>query len=306
MKILSNPIYRLNNQIKSNSINTTNKQSSLKEHNLNALECMSNYNIPFCSHGLVYAINYDGSCEKFENAMQAANKYKNYNVYRCLRGETYVSCGKVFVYADKNKNITDEVAPEIVKRALLNFGYANNQPIYSIDVDGNLKRYESARAASNELSMPKSEINAILSDNLATIWKYTFVKALDVETRDEKGKLLFDENNNPTIDVRAINKAREKFLQMQKNALMIRVSKDGEIKRYKNLKEVMADMGCSYTVARNALFETKIIQEKYILLRLEKFVKTDENGDVVYDENNDFQLDYDEIAKAKKMYFDSK
>lgn len=65
----------------------------------------------------------------------------------------------------------------------------------------------------------------------------------------------------------------------------------------------MSDTGCSYQAAINAIGVEKVIQDKYILLRMEDFVEIDGFGDVLYDENNDFKLDLDKINKTATKYF---
>lgn len=303
MKILSNPIYRLNNQIKQNSINVTNKQSSLKEHNLNALECMSNYNIPFCSHDGIYVFDYDGSYERLETAADAVRKYNAKNVYHCASSERYIANNKVFVYADEIESVYGRFIPGTIQKVLLNFKYAKNQPFYSVDIDGNIQRFDCASSAAEALEIQTPKIYRIAAGTPKTAKGYVFLKAFDIERRDKHGKILLDENGKPLVDMKKINKARESFLHVRQNYPIISVSKDGTIKPYKNVKEFMSDTECSYQVAINAIGIEKIIQDKYILLRMEDFVEIDRFGDVLYDENNDFKLNLDKINQTAAKYF---
>lgn len=304
MKISVNPIYQI--PIKQNHVNCSkNITISPKEQKLNALECISNYNIPFCSHGAVYAINYDGNYEKIKNAAEAGKKYSGNAVYACLNGQTYASSDKVFIYADEIENEDGEVNSTAIQKALLNFKYANNQPIYSIDFDGNLERFASPKDAYGKVAVSNSRINQILEDTLETSKGYTFVRAFDVELRDENGKLLFDEDMKPLVDMKKINKAREKIICTERDFPVIMVSADGETKPYKNLKDVANDIGTAYQNVAKALSSTRTIQNKYILLRLSDVVKVDESGDVEFDENNNFKTDFNKINRYIKLYLNN-
>lgn len=305
MKILNNPICRINNQIKQDNINFQNTKNHRPVENLNGLNCISNYNIPFCSRGAVYAINYDGNYEKIKNAAEAGKKYSGNAVYACLNGQTYASSDKVFIYADEIENEDGEVNSTAIQKALLNFKYANNQPIYSIDFDGNMERFDSPKDAYGKVAVSNSRINQILEDTLETSKGYTFVRAFDVELRDENGKLLFDEDMKPLVDIKKINKAREKILHTQRDFPVIMVSADGETKTYKNLKDVADDIGYAYQNVAKALSSTRTIQNKYILLQLSDVVKVDESGDVEFDENNNFKTDFNKINRYIKLYLNN-
>lgn len=303
MKIASYPIYKINNQIQQNNISSRNTQSSSETQKMNGLSCIANYNIPFCAGNSVYAINYDGSYEKIDSAAEACKKYDSVAIYSCLNGKTYASDGKVFVYADEIENREGKIDSSAFVSVLSNFKYSNGQPIYSIDIDGNIQRFDCAQDMSKKLNINLDRISQILSENMETTKGYTFIRAFDVEMRDENGNLLLDENNKPIVDRKKINKAREKFLNAEKNSQIICVNKDCEIKRYKNLKEVANDMNCAYQNVAKALSSTRIIENKYILLRLSDFVLTDKFGDIVFDEDNNFAIDTDKVKNTIKIAF---
>lgn len=302
MKILNNPICQINSQIKQDNINIQNTKNHQLAENLNGLNCISNYNIPFCSGEAVYAINYDGSYERLNSAAEAGTKYSGNAVYACLSGKTYASDGRVFIYANEIENENREINLTAIQKALLNFKYANNQPIYSIDFNGNIERFDSPKDAYGKVDVSNSRINQILENTLETSKGYTFVRAFDVELRDENGKLLFDEDMKPLVDMKKINKAREKILHTQRDFPVIMVSADGETKTYKNLKDVADNIGYTYQNVAKALSSTRTIQNKYILLQLSDVVKVDESGDVEFDENNNFKLDFSVIDKYVRLY----
>lgn len=305
MKISFNPEYKIINQLKQNGIKASTQQTKLPNTNLNVLECISNYNIPFCSRGAVYAINYDGNYEKIKNAAEAGKKYSGNAVYACLNGQTYASSDKVFIYADEIENEDGEINSDAIQKAVLNFKYANNQPIYSIDINGHIERFDSPKDAYGKVAVSNSRINQILEDTLETSKGYTFVRAFDVELRDKNGKLLLDEDMKPLVDIKKINKAREKFLYTQRDFPVIMVSADGETKPYKDLKDVADDIGTAYQNIAKALSSTRTIQDKYILLRLSDVVKIDESGNIEFNENNDFQIDYNKIKRYIKLYLNN-
>lgn len=306
MKISFNPIYKLNNQIKQNNCSTPNTSAPSKTSQMNGLDCISNYNIPFCAGGPVYAINYDGSYEKIDSASEACKKYNNAAIYSCLSAKTYATGGRVFVYADEIEDKKGEIDFEVLVNMLSNFKYSNAQPVYSIDSEGNIQRFNCAKDMSKKLNITLDRISQVFSQNIDTARNYTFVKAFDVELRDEKGNLLLDENNNPIVDTKAINKAREKFLNVSKNVPIICAQKDGKITRYQNTKEVSQGLDVPYMTISAAISATRPVSGEYLLFRLSDIVKRDKFGDVQYDENNDYQLDLNKISRYLKDYFDDK
>lgn len=302
MKISFNPTYNLNIGIKQNKINASKPQSNSKMQNLNGLKCISSYNIPFGTKA-VYAINYDGSYEKYNSQTEAKTKY-GHSVIPCLRGELYAFNSRVFVSADDIENAKGEIDTSKINRALLNFKYAHKQPLYSIDFNGNIQRFNNIKEAAEKTGVSISGIVLILLEEQKTLKGYTFLKAFDVELRDKNGKLLLDENDEPVVDMKKLIKAREKNLKAAKKFPIVSIDKNGTIKRYQNSNEIADELGCTLQKVINALTFDNVVRDNFIFMRLSDVVKIDEFGDVVYDENNDYQLDYAKINERIRGRFD--
>lgn len=302
MKITFNPTYKLNIPTKQNNIDTPNPQRNSNMKNLHGLECLSNYNVSFGINA-VYAIDYDGSFERYNSQIEAGKKYGKFTVQRSLDGKIYASGSKVFVLADEIENSEGEINTSVINKTLLNFRYANNQPVYSIDFNGNIQRYNSPNEAAEKTGISQSGVSLILSEEQETLKGYTFLKAFDVELRDKNGKLLLDENGKPLVNMKKLIKAREKNLKATKNFSIVSIDKNGNIKRYKNSKEIVDELGCTFHNVHSALSFDNVVRDNYIFMRLSDVVKVDEFGDVVYDENNDYQLDYDKINERVRGRF---
>lgn len=303
MKITFNPIYNSNIQVKQNKVNASKPQPNSKPQNLIGLDCVSGYNISFCAKRPVYIINYDGSYERFESQAEAGRKYSDFAMRCCLDGKIYASGSKILVYADEFENSDKKVNVSAINKILLNFKYASKQPLYSIDFSGNIQRFNDIKDATEKTGISKSDISCILSGKTEISRGYTFVKAFDVESRDENGKLMLDENDKPIVDIKKLNKARENFLKTTKNFPIVSLNKNGEIKQYHNSKEIADELDTTKDSIVGAIYYDNVVSDNYIFMRLSDVVKVDEFGDVVYDENNDYQLDYDKINERVRGRF---
>lgn len=304
MKITFNPIYSSNISTKQNKINASNPQQNSKTQNLNGLECISGYNIHFCAKTPVYIINYDGSYEKFESQAEAGKKHGGFTIRSCLDGKIYASGSKILVYADEFENPDKEVNTSAINKILLNFKYASKQPLYSIDFSGNIQRYDSVKEATEKTGISQSEISNILSGKSEISKGYTFAKAFDIESRDENGKLMLDENDKPIVDIKKLNKARENFLKTKKNFPIVSINKNGEIKLYQNSKEIADELGTTKNNIIDAVYNDNVVSNNYIFMRLSDIVEIDEFGNIMYDENNDYKLDEAKIRNIIRDRFD--
>lgn len=85
----------------------------LKQVSLNALDCVANYNFSFGTRA-VYALDYDGSYEKFSRVGKAIEKYGQ-SVNSVLSGEHSASGDKIFLYADSVEFPDGSVNDKIIK-----------------------------------------------------------------------------------------------------------------------------------------------------------------------------------------------
>lgn len=302
MKITFNPAIK-NQQTHFNKSNKNTAVQIQTQSNLSGLECVGNYNLFFGRNPKpIYSIDYDGNYEKFESVQAAINKHSTV-VSRILGGEISASNNKTYVYADCIELSNGEVSTDELYKTLLVFRDANSQPIYSVDYFGNIKRYNSIKDASISLGIADSNISRVLNQINITIRGYVFISAFDVEMRDKNGKLLRDENDKPVVDTKAIDKVRENFLKIGKNYSIVRIDKDGNVTRFKNIKEASENSSNSAYAIRQSLTENAKYPKNYAYVRLSDVVLLNKFGDVVYDENNDFAIDYKKIERIRQQYF---
>ena len=305
MKITFNPVIR-KQQANFNS-SKTNVLRNQKQVALNGLDCLANYNLSFGTRKLkaVYAIDYDGSYEKFEKAKDAVKKYGS-SVRQILTGYCSTTNGKRFIYADEIETLDGEITSNAIFKVLAGFQDAQNQAIYAIDYFGNIQRFDNRTILGETLHISKGEINRILNQHQDTASGYTFVSAFDVELRDKNGKLLKDENNNPVVDIEIINRLRERFLYTGKEFPVARIDIDGNVERFLNINEAAQKTNSKRVNIDQSILKQSITQERYTYVRLSDVVMLDQFEDVVFDENNDFAIDYNEVELHRKKVFKKK
>ena len=117
--IISSNIYKLNSTVNSLSC-VSNYQSKVET---SALECLANYNVPF-GISAVYAVDYDGSSEKFCSVKALQEQYGRIAA-TVLGGKVPASQNKTFVYADDIELPDGKIDTNALKMVLNNFKFAN-------------------------------------------------------------------------------------------------------------------------------------------------------------------------------------
>lgn len=251
----------------------------------------------------VYVIDYDGSYEKHESAKAVKRKLNVTNVDSILHGKNSASGNKTYIYADELEYQNGNINFQVLNKTLLSFRDANSQPIYAIDYFGNIQRFDNITQASIELKIDKAHISLFLTQSRETAREHIFIKAFDVELRDKSGKLLKDENGNPILDIATINKEREKFLYRNRKFPVARIAKDGTVKTYANMEQASTDMNCKKAHIDASYRNQGITHGSYTFVRLSDVVLLNEFGDVVFDENNDFVIDYNKVKELTQNIF---
>ncbi len=279
-----------------------NQQRYFKTQNhSSAFNDVANYNLNFGKRA-VYAIDYDGNYEKIESISKAKNTIPS-AIEAVLNGRCTALDDKTYIYADCAETPEGKIDTNAIYKAILRFQNAQNQPIYAIDFYGNLQRFSNRKEASIAFNIPLNNINQALNHVIETTNGYAFIRAFDVEMRDKDGKLLKDENSKPILDMETINKLRERFLYAGKGFAIVSIDIKGNIIQYQNLKEAAKKTANKRENVAQVLLNGKITQGKYAYARLADVVLIDEFGDVVYDENNDFIIDYDKVEQIRQMAF---
>lgn len=302
MKISFNPIINFN-QVYAIKANKKNQPQIKQSVELTGLDCISNYNMPFCSKA-IYAIKYNGDYVKYPNhkIASACLGSSSDSIEKIANGEFHSSNGMTFAYSDQVET-KGKVDPQKLGVALLAFRNADNQPIYSIDSSGNFERHSSIMVASEKTGISRTLISQILTGIRGASRNYTFIKAFDVEKRDENYRILNGKNGNPIIDMEAINKAKEGFLYKKHSFPVIRVDKNGEIKIYSCIQDAADDMNHPKKLIQQSITNQSITQGNYTFARLSSVVQLDENNNVVYDEKNNYVIDLAKVEALRKATF---
>lgn len=153
--------------------------------------------------GYFYAIDKDGYYKKYKQKKEAAADLglhsNTSNISYCLSGKTRTAGGFIFVLpeaietTDKNGNKVVDIARV---QQLIEERFSNPNAIYSIDKFGNYKKFEKGSDAIKELGFPEQTgcISQCINGNQKSTHGYTFVKATEVEIKDENGTVTIDEN----------------------------------------------------------------------------------------------------------------
>ena len=180
----------------------------------------------------IYAIKKDGSNEKFATVALASKtlEIKKQNIYSVLQRGSGQAGTYTFVWAndaeiekpDGEKTIDNNV----LISCLENFSNINNFEIYSIDFNGNLKKYNNMHELCEDIGCGLTTVSDILNERKLSTNGFVFAKANKIESRDESGKIILDKKGNPIVDQAKINKLRERFLYGGKSYPIVMISQD--------------------------------------------------------------------------------
>lgn len=292
MNVISNTpinnIYKLNLIAKQTS-NVLNHQPQIET---SSLDCLANYNLSF-GRKCVYAFDKYGNYKQY-GSVKAAQQEHGIGVKKVLSGEVCVSNAFTFAYASDIENKDGGFDMQALKNVMDNFKLAKNQPIYSIDFSGNIMKYDSIGAANSELGINVTNISSVLNGVNKLASGYMFVDAFDVEKRDAAFKLICDEDGNPVLDKKAINKARENFLYSSYNFPIVRVGVDGDVTVF----ESVSDLTQKTKYGKNYIFTAIKSQQKcygYAFTKLADVVAKDKNDNVLYNEDGTFMIDSEKV-----------
>lgn len=180
----------------------------------------------------VYAIDKKGIYQKFPSVRNAAKtlSLEPANISKCLNGDHKRTGNYTFIRAeeiettDKFGNVTVDIdtLEKINSETQIRDSFV---PVYSIDSNGNCKRYANKRQAADFLGIDISTLSHCLLGYYDVINGYAFVKAEDVEqiTTDGETKLNYDV-------------LKEKYEAANKNSVYA-IYKDGHFEKYKTQTE---------------------------------------------------------------------
>ena len=294
--IISSSIYKLNSTVKS-SPSVSNYQPKVET---NALECLSNYNVPF-GKKRVYAFEYDGTRTELKSVTEAEKLYGS-TVPHILKGKGQLLRGVTFVFAKDIEKPDGSIDPKALEKVMKNFQRADEQPIYSIDFQGNWKRFENRNALVTELGVNEANLSMVLNGKRELSSGYMFVKAFDVEKRDSAFKLICDEKGNPVVDQKVINKARENFLHTAHNFPIARVGQMGDVTVFESISSLVKKTNVNKSNVYNSI-NSQRITSGYSYARLEDLVAKDKEDNVLFNEDGTYMIDPQKLNNHIKRAF---
>lgn len=209
-----------------------------------------------------YAINKNGEYQKFERNADATKELGVHHskITLCLNGKRDTSGGFAFVYADEVESFDEN------GNLTLNFNVDNEKfdqrtpiPVYAINRNGRIKKFNSIGEAATKLSLPNRNIKSCILGERETVLGYSFISADEVETVDKNGEIKID-----------YTKFKEKFQQVIKNAVYV-VNGNGNFKRYDSSIEAAKALGVSQSTilfCANGILkginEKTVVKAKYV------------------------------------------
>ena len=289
MKITFNPL-KFNTTTK-NYKNNNQTVDTIKNFNTNSLECLSAYNIAFCSRKprAVYAINYDGTYQKIESGAKAKELYGS-AVSLVLKKQSYATKNTTFVYADEIEEKDGSIKGSSIKKILTRFRKNTGQAVYAVDFYGKITKYNSIKECAEGTKVPYQHINQIIEGRYPVGKGFVFAKAFDIELRDSKGKIMLDDEENPILDIDLIYKMRENFLKKSKLPPVALIDKKCNVEIFENYQKAAEEKNIDSDELMLALRRGRPTKG-LMIVNLDNVVKYDENGDVLYDADGNYEID---------------
>ena len=292
-------MYKSNLTMKQN-FNVSNHQSKIEA---SALDCLANYNVPFGQRS-VYVFEYDGTFRLYDSVQTVQNKHGK-GAIAALQGKVFAIDGKAFVYAEDIETSDGIIDIKALKKVMKNFKFAKNQPVYAIAFPpGNIKRFNTIGEAAEELGISPTGIYKVLDDtNPKNVFSgYTFVSSYDVEKRDSSSKLIYDNDGNPVVDKKKINKAKENFLYTAYNYPVARISVSGDVTVF----ESGTDFEEKTQLSKKYLYRALTSNQKYrgySYARLVDIVAKDKDNNVLFNKDGTFMIDSEKVNAHIKRVF---
>ncbi len=206
----------------------------------------------------IYLVDKDGNYRKFPSVKEASEELgvDNTHISKNLNGKIKSYKGYVFLYAydletkDENgRTYIDTDKIDEVKKILNNKSKQNRaHQVYSVDKDGNSRKFSSVKEAGEKLGLKNNNIYANLNGTIKYYKNYVFVYANDLEIKDENGNISIDTNKINEAKKILNNKTRYRG---GRNIYLINTKK--QIRKYDNFESAAKETGLSTSVILNCL-----------------------------------------------------
>lgn len=223
-----------------------------------------------------YIFNNDLSYTKYEDSIDTAKalncdvrKIENHlRLNSLLIQDKFIISAKQIEEKDENGQIV--LSKNIFKKVREKFSKSS---LYAIDIDGNIKKYPSAKEATEALNMPINSIRYSVNRNKA-INGYAFYRAKDVEIINDDGSV--------NLNKKILQFPHAENLEMP--VYLLKIS-DNSYTRYENVKELIAKTGLNKTAIYQNLDGYNRRTGEYICISANDVEFEDNDGNVEFDFN---------------------
>ncbi len=224
----------------------------------------------------VYSVDEKGNYKKFANEKEAAEYYgmepSNMRYHMSHGGGK----NQIFVFAsklekkDENGNIIIDTTA-LKELQIKAYELKNENTLYAIHKNGTYERYNSQLEASEKLGIAPSRISNCITGRKNTAGDYTFVKALDVQVRNDDGSYYVDEEK---INEILIQKFSRKHLKEIAGKPVYAVGLDGKYKKFDDISIA----GRELNISEDNII--RFLQGEFASVGRYKFVKASEVEDI--------------------------
>ena len=235
----------------------------------------------------IYSILPDGTYKKFNSQAEAQRFYKLFDnaVHKCVNEELKTVQGMTFVRASEIEKCNAGGEKQVDEKKLEKYLKRFKSPIYAVDEKGNYIKFATRKEAAETLHIDGPSISACLSGKTNRAGNYTFVRADEIEEKDEKGEII-------------IPKAKIREILMNFKTAIYAVDNKGNYILFKSRKEAEETLhidgpsithclkGKAKTAGGYHFFRANEIDaneniEEQIKAKLEKLLEEQRNSEVI-------------------------
>ena len=252
------------------------------------LSAIGNYNITFGDTKIaIYKIEKDGTYEKFSGVNDAARKLNidASKISNSLKGGnprtldcTFMKASEIEISSQDGKTILDKEKIDAKFKELEEKTPNKNKrkAIYQVFKNGSYRKFDSLVTAGKELGMTESKISNCLKGANAKTLDFTFMLASDIETINEDGDIIIDEN----VVATRLKELEEKDPYRSKKKSIYRIDKNGNYKRYNSLSEASQELGIEDSNISDCLYGKQKSSGGYTFVLASDVERIDNNGNL--------------------------
>ncbi len=242
----------------------------------------------------VYAITREGNYKRFNNKTDASQilNISAEGIAACINHKAYTAGGYVFVNADEveiqgeAECIPDEEKIKELSKIFEKKYTKREHPkvFYSIDFNGNYKKFHDKEEAAKEYGVMQSGISSCLRHKSYTCGGYIFVKAEEIEKTDKSGNTEVDENK--------VNELIEAANENSKICRIYAIDKTGKYIKFPSISTAAEELNVSNNIISMHLSNQIQNPFKYAFVRA--------NDVEIKNKDGTTQLDTEKLEEIKQ------